>query len=442
MCRGRAPRAGRWCPDVAVDCGSMSHTISTQHLGELTLSNITFTQPLSADPADERTIDVFARVVTAPGGEDKPYLLFLQGGPGVEAPRPCAQPAEPSWLPTALERYQVVMLDQRGTGQSSPVDERILAGNSAAEVAEYLTHLRADGIVRDAEALREILQVDTWCTLGQSFGGFTTLHYLSTYPESLDTCYFTGGLSAVGHSVDEVYSECYRRMRRNSEEFYRRFPELRETMRQLLEAARAGEIVLPDGEVVSETRLRSLGHLLGSDDGWLKLYQLLQLDPQSSQFAYDLAGLLPYGGRNPLYYVLHESSYADGGATNWAAQRCLPQEFREDPTLLLGEHVFQEWSETVPAFQPWAEVAEILAAHEWPTLYDAEALRNAGVQGAAAVYANDVFVPLNFSLETGELLENVALYITSEYEHGGLRTSQNGAVLRRLFELAAGQRVR
>ncbi|WKD61634.1 Proline iminopeptidase [Corynebacterium ciconiae DSM 44920] len=420
----------------------MKHTTSTQHLGELTLTSITFTQPLSADPQDERSIDVFARVVTGPGGENKPYLLFLQGGPGVEAPRPCAQPAEPSWLPTALEHYQVVMLDQRGTGNSSPVDERILEGRSAEEVAEYLTHLRADGIVRDAEALRTILGVDTWCTLGQSFGGFSTLHYISTHPESLDTCYFTGGLSAVGRTADEVYTECYRRMRRNSEEFYRRFPQLRETMRDLVEAARAGQIVLPDGEVVSETRLRSLGHCLGSDDGWLKLYQLLQLDPSSSQFAYDLAGLLPYGGRNPLYYVLHESSYADGVVTNWAAQRCMPQEFKDDPTLLLGEHVFKEWSETVPAFQPWAEVAEILAEHEWPSLYDAEALKASGVRGAAAVYANDVFVPLNFSLDTGELLDHVKLYITSEYEHGGLRTSQNGAVLRHLFDLATDRRVR
>lgn len=32
----------------------------------------------------------------------------------------------------------------------------------------------------------------------------------------------------------------------------------------------------------------------------------------------DLAALLPFNGRAPLYAVLHESSYADGGVTNWS----------------------------------------------------------------------------------------------------------------------------
>ena len=26
----------------------------------------------------------------------------------------------------------------------------------------------------------------------------------------------------------------------------------------------------------------------------------------------------PYGGRNPLYAVIHESSYADGVVTDWS----------------------------------------------------------------------------------------------------------------------------
>ena len=34
------------------------------------------------NPADERSIEVFARLVSAPGGEERPWLLFLQGGPG------------------------------------------------------------------------------------------------------------------------------------------------------------------------------------------------------------------------------------------------------------------------------------------------------------------------------------------------------------------------
>ncbi|WP_252893416.1 hypothetical protein [Mobiluncus curtisii] len=48
------------------------------------------------------------------------------------------------------------MLDQRGTGRSTPVSADLdfgpLAGLTPSAQAEYLTHLRADEIVRDAEA--------------------------------------------------------------------------------------------------------------------------------------------------------------------------------------------------------------------------------------------------------------------------------------------------
>ncbi|RRJ85802.1 alpha/beta fold hydrolase [Gulosibacter macacae] len=416
-------------------------TTTTRKLGELRLDDHTLTLPLTTDPADSRTIDVFARVATRPGGEELPYLVFLQGGPGVEAPRVALDPMTPNWLGTALEHYRLVLLDQRGTGRSTPVGDGLLEGRTADEVAEYLTHLRADGIVRDSEAVREFLGVETWSTLGQSFGGFTTLHYLSTHPESLEHVYITGGLSAIDRPADDVYALCYDKMRVNTEAYYRRFPEHREIVRDLVARAEAGEIVLPDGEVVSPSRLRSLGHSLGSNDGWLALHDLLELDPASNAFRHDLARLLPYDGRNPLYYVIHESSYADGVVTDWAAERVEPQDFREDVTLLTGEHVRREWLETVPALRPWREVAEKIAEHPWPKLYDAAALAASEAKGAAAVYANDVYVPIEYSLETAAHLPGVHLHITSEHEHNGLRAS-GGLVLAKLFDLAAGRSVR
>ncbi len=424
----------------ARNLGGMTE-LSTTHLGELRLDELTLTVPLTADAADERTIDIFARIATRPGGEKLPYLVFLQGGPGNEAPRPSLEPLNPSWLEAALDHYRVVMLDQRGTGLSTPVSDRILEEHTTSEVVEYLSHLRADGIVRDCEAVREYLGVKQWTVLGQSFGGFTTLHYLSTHPDSLDDVFITGGLSAIDRPAEDVYANCYERMRYNSEQYYRRFPEHRVLIQRLVERARAGEIILPTGEVVSESRLRSLGHLLGSNDGWLDLYHLLERDPRSNAFLHDLATLLPFGTRNPLYYVLHESSYADGVVTDWAAQRVYPEAFREDPTLLTGEHVFAEWADTVPALRPWKDVALALAQQEWPKLYDAAALEASGATGAAAVYANDVFVPLDFSLETARHLPGVKLYITSEHEHNGLRAS-NGRVLAHLIDLAHGRKVR
>jgi pimeloyl-ACP methyl ester carboxylesterase len=412
---------------------------AVRRMMDLTVQEHTITVPLVwDDPADGRTIEVFAAVVAREGGEDLPYLVFLQGGPGHEAPRPFHAPTAPSWLDAALAEYRVVLLDQRGTGRSSAVDDRDLARGADA-LTERITHLRADSIVRDCEAMREHLGATRWNVLGQSFGGFTTLAYLSTDAASLDHVYLTGGLSAVGRHPDDVYSLTYEKMRDASLRYYRRFPAHRDRMRRLAELAAAGEIVLPDGEVLSASRLRSLGSLLGGDHGWQSLWSLLEQDPGSNAFRHDVVAALPFDGRTPLYYVFHESSYADGFATRWSADRVEPDDFRDDPTLLTGEHVRRDWLDTVPAFQPWKDVVLALAEVEWPRLYDADALQESGARGAAAVYVDDRYVPLEFSLETAALLPGVTTWVTSEHEHSGLRT---GAVLPRLIELAHGRRVR
>ncbi|MEN0023323.1 MAG: alpha/beta fold hydrolase [Microbacterium sp.] len=417
----------------------MTGTTTIHRLLDLAIEEHTLTVPLVwDDPADTRTIDIFARVVTRDGGDSLPYLVYLQGGPGHEAPRPFHSSTAPAWLDEALAHYRVVMLDQRGTGLSTPVGDDDLSRGASA-VAEYLTHLRADSIVRDCEAMREHLGAITWSVLGQSFGGFTTLAYLSTDASSLADVFITGGLSAVGRHPDDVYALCYDKMRDASERYYRRFPEHRDRMRRLVDHADAGDIVLPDGEVVSRSRLRSVGSALGMNEGWQTLWSLLERDPRSNAFRYDLMNAMPYGGRNPLYFVFHESSYADGHATRWSAERTEPDDFRDDVTLFTGEHIRRDWTETVPAFQPWREVALELAEFEWPRLYDRVAIETSGATGAAAVYANDVYVPLEFSMETGRLLPGVELWVTSEHEHNGLRS---GPVLTHLIDLAHGRRIR
>ncbi|WP_017202256.1 alpha/beta fold hydrolase [Microbacterium algeriense] len=414
-------------------------TVIRRQLLDLSVEEHTLTVPLVwDDPADARTIDVFAAVVSREGGESLPYLVFLQGGPGHEAPRPFHSPTAPAWLDQALAHYRVVLLDQRGTGRSTPVGDDDLTRGADA-VAEHLTHLRADAIVRDCEALRAHLGADRWSVLGQSFGGFTTLAYLSTHASSLQDVFVTGGLSAIGRHPDDVYALCYDKMRTSSERYYRRFPEHRDAMRRLVDLADDGKIVLPDGEVVSRSRLRSVGSALGTDDGWQTVWSLLERDPSSNAFRYDLLHAMPYDGRNPLYFAFHESSYADGHATRWSAERTEPDDFRDDPTLFTGEHIRREWTETVPAFRPWRDVTLALAEFAWPRIYDADAIAASDATGAAAVYVDDVYVPVDFSLETARLLAGVKLWVTSEHEHNGLRT---GPVLSRLIDLAHGRRVR
>ena len=65
-----------------------------------------------------------------------------------------------------------------------PIDagRSVIPGDTPEAQAAYLTHFRADSIVRDAELIRAELGVDRWSVLGQSFGGFTSMTYLSIAP--------------------------------------------------------------------------------------------------------------------------------------------------------------------------------------------------------------------------------------------------------------------
>lgn len=436
--------------------------MTTAHPG-LLVREVRLPVPLDrADPA-RGEIEIFARIIAAPDGAERPFLLYLQGGPGSEAPRPTGDPIGPAWLERALRDFRVVMLDQRGTGLSTPIGldaplgvstvpgsasrgadgrpARTLREADDAARAEHLACFRADAIVEDAEALREALGARTWSVLGQSFGGFCTLRYLSEHPDSLREVLFTGGLPALGPQLDAVYTTTWERMIDASRAHHRRFPRDAARLRELAARSRDGELRLPGGERVGPDRLRTIGHLLGASGGTERLHHLLETPDGAPAQAHDLAAALPFGGRNPLYSVLHESCWADGAVTAWAADRTMPGEVREDPTLLAGEHVHRSLFAESAELAPWAGTADLLAQREWPVLYDADALRRTDVPGAAAVYYRDVYVPREHSLRTADLLPGVHVYVTSEYEHNGLRASGE-RVLDRLLDLARGRALR
>jgi pimeloyl-ACP methyl ester carboxylesterase len=79
--------------------------------------------------------------------------------------------------------------------------------------------------VRDAECIREVLSPGRpWSLLGQSFGGFCSLTYLSLFPRSLHEVYLTGGVAPIGRSADEVYRATYQRVADKNRAFFTRFP--------------------------------------------------------------------------------------------------------------------------------------------------------------------------------------------------------------------------
>jgi pimeloyl-ACP methyl ester carboxylesterase len=328
------------------------------------------------------------------------------------------------------------MLDQRGTGRSTPVDR--VPGTSPQEQAAYLTHFRADSIVRDAEWIRRDLGVERWSVLGQSFGGFCTLTYLSIAPEGLAAAYITGGVPPVGRHPDEVYAATWARMRDRSLRYYERYPADRDRFRALYERLESTDVRLPNGDRLTGRRLRTVGNLLGRSDGPEHVHYLLELPPESRAFRHDVGAALPFD-RNPLYAVVHEACYADGHATRWSAERTMPADFAEDVTLFSGEHLFPWMFEDYGDLRALAAAGEVLAGHEWPRLYDADVLCRNEVPVAAAVYADDPYVESAFSVETAALVRGMRVWLTNEYLHNALR-ADGDRVLGHLMDLAAGRR--
>lgn len=412
------------------------HQTHTVQVPGLVLTEHEVTVPLDHAAPDGETITVFAREVADVDGGDKPFLVFLQGGPGSEAPRPTRLPTGPGWLDRALKDYRVLMFDQRGTGRSTPIGT--LPGRTPQEQADYLVHFRADSIVRDAELFRQALGVQKWSVLGQSFGGFCSMTYLSLAPEGLREAYFTGGVPPLALPVEDVYVATYATQLERNRRYYARYPGDRDRVRALQERFDAGEIRLPNGDVMTSRWFRQVGNGLGMSDGAEQLHYLLELDPDAPMFRHDLAAALPFSGRNPIYAAIHEACYADGVSTRWAAERVMPDEFREDPTLFTGEHVFP-WSLSEDSeLAPLAEAADLLATYDWPRLYDEEALRSCEVPAAAAIYAEDAYVDRALSEQTAALVPTLRPWVTNEYEHNGLRVDGE-RILDRLFGLVKGR---
>ncbi len=389
--------------------------------------------PLDHARVDGPQITVFTREVAAPDGGDRPYLLFLQGGPGFEATRPTSPPT--GWMKRAIADYRVLLLDQRGTGRSTPVGSEV-PGDSPTAQASYLTHFRADSIVRDAEHIREELGVERWSVLGQSFGGFTSMTYLSIAPEGLREAFITGGLSPIGRPIDDIYGATYRRLIDKNRRYFERYPDDRARVQEILRRLDDENVLLPSGDRLTARRFRQLGLWLGDSAGFELLHHVIELPFGSRAFRHDAETGVRFS-RNPIYATLHESSYADGVATRWSANRLLPDEVGEEG-FFTAEHVFPWMWQDYAGLQPQQAAAEILAEHLWPALYDADQLRHNEVPVAATIYVNDLYVERDFAEETAATIRRLRTWETDEFEHNGLR-ADGERVLGRLIDLVRGR---
>ena len=422
---------------------------SFRHPGTV-LTDRFFGVPLDHQRPDGEQIEVFAREVVAAdkADADLPWLLFLQGGPGFAAQRP---EGRESWLDRALNDYRVLLLDQRGTGRSCPANRRTLARlgpeNPQAQ-ADYLTHFRADSIVLDAELIRRELTDEPWSVLGQSFGGMCTVTYLSFAPHGIREAFITGGLPGLTVTADDVYRRTYRTVAAKNAAHYERYPDDVDQARRVAEYLSEHDVRLPDGAPLTVAAFQSAGAMLGQSGGSHALHYLLEDpfadDELSDVFLYAVMNELSFA-TGPLYALLHEAAYAQGFATRWSAQR-IRAEFEEfgprvtgsDPLYFTGEMIYPWMIDADPVLRPLRQAADILAERDdWPPLYDPTRLAANEVPVAAAVYYNDMYVDRELSMQTAQAIRGLQAWVTSEYEHDGLRVS-NGAVLDRLIGMVRG----
>ena len=177
--------------------------LSPCHVDGFDVETLCGTLTVPVRPGDpSATLDL--RVVVVPAVKPVPTadpLVLLAGGPGQAATEAYGA------MMLALSRIQqsrdLIMMDQRGTGQSSPLDCPDLGEDTLAsrfsdevpleEVVACRDALLAEGHdlsafttrnhTHDLEALRMALDVEQWNLYGGSYGTRAALDYADTHPD-------------------------------------------------------------------------------------------------------------------------------------------------------------------------------------------------------------------------------------------------------------------
>ena len=347
-----------------------------------------------------------------------------------------ASPNGPGWVDRALGDFRVLMLDQRGTGRSTPVGT--LPGRSAQEQAEYLAHFRADSIVRDAEWIRRALGVERWSVLGQSFGGFCVTSYLSLAPDGLREAFITGGLPAARVAHRRGLRAHVRARARAQPPLLRALPERPRARPAAPRLVESGDVRLPSGDRLTWPRVRQLGQMLGMSDGAEQLHYVLELPPDSPAFLHDVEAAVLLRPQPDLRGAARGVLGRRRRDALVGASACSRPSTRR-PELFTGEHVYPWMFEDYGALAPLREAAELLAEREWPRLYDAGRPRAATRcrwprRSTSTTCTSSARSPRRRRRGSAAL----RTWITNEYEHNGLR-ADGERILGRLIDLARGR---
>ncbi|MBX2884879.1 MAG: alpha/beta hydrolase [Granulosicoccus sp.] len=160
---------------------------------------------LPLDPADPDgdVIELsLARLSAYSNQTSADALAFIAGGPGQSAIE--SYPGVQTAFDKIREHRDIYLIDQRGTGKSSPLlcPEAVSSGAvlefdaaavkaSASECRESLSldpeFFTTSIAVQDLDSIRQRLGIDQWNLYGVSYGTRVALHYLRRFPDQVRT---------------------------------------------------------------------------------------------------------------------------------------------------------------------------------------------------------------------------------------------------------------
>lgn len=157
-------------------------------------------------------------------------VFFLEGGPGIPATESAAGVVED--LAPVLAEHDIVLIDQRGTGKSNPLDcqlretsgvlfdpEDLKACRTALERRADLTRYTTLDAVEDLEEVRRALGYGPVHLVGASYGTTLAQAFLRVHPESARTAVLIGTVDPtdpyplsvardIESGLDRLFADC------------------------------------------------------------------------------------------------------------------------------------------------------------------------------------------------------------------------------------------
>ena len=214
--------------------------------------------------------------------------------------------------------------------------------------------------------------------------------------------------------------------------YFQRYPEDAGVVNEIVKCLQDQVIMLSSGVRLTDRRFQQLGMFFGGSSGLEAMHFLLEKAfingvngrDLSEYFLAKVEQASAYEN-NPVFTIMHESIYAEGYATQWAAEQ-LRTEFPEfdvnaEQFYFTGEMVAPGMLDDYKSLQPLKAVAEILAQKaDWGKLYDLDQLANNTVPVSAISYYDDMYVSIEWSEETARHVGNFRIWVTNEWEHNGI----------------------